>query len=274
MDRIVPGCVRSSRRGRRIMTTQALSSWITLAKDALLIRPRPFEEMAFGRATLRPAIAVVLAVGLIIGLIGALAGVGELVRPQPFSVDDFMTQFEESLRFSESFATDPQAEEFMVMYRDSARAFAQAIAKIMELPTPLPGFFGRLLKWVGAWLSAPLALLGKWFFVSIWIMLFARLLGGRGSLLGYLRASSLSALPHVLGAFAFLPAVGGLMALVGSVWGLVVNYRAVQVSHGLSSDRAVLAVLLPYLVLLLLAAILVGLMVGLMLAGIFSGAQT
>lgn len=82
-------------------------------------------------------------------------------------------------------------------------------------------------------------------------MLFARMLGGRGSLLSYLSASSLSTLPHLLGAFGFIPCLGPLLGLIASIWGLVMQTRAVELTHGLSRERALVAVLLPYFLLFL-----------------------
>ncbi|NUQ36383.1 MAG: YIP1 family protein [Caldilineales bacterium] len=236
------------------MTRSSLAEWVALARAALTLKAEPFHLFTAGRASLKRAVLLVIVVGLLIGAVQALAGLGALFRPTVITAEEitggFNQFFEQMTPFLDS--ADPAMREFMNIYRGSIETFAPTLEEISKLPAPLPGFFGRLFTWLGGWLSTPFALLSKWLLLSIWIMLFARLLGGRGSLLAYLSASSLSTLPHLLGAFSFIPCVGFLLGLTASIWGLAMQARAVELTHDLSRGRAVAAVLLPYALLLLL----------------------
>lgn len=239
------------------MTVNSPATWIALGRDSLTLKPEPFQRFASGRASLKQAVLLVVAVGLIIGAVEALVGIPGLFRSSVVTSDQIINEFERVFEQMTPFIdnADPEFRQFMDIYRGSIEQIAPTIEQITRLPTPLPGFLSRILTWLGAWLSTPFALLASWLGISIWIMLFARLLGGRGALLPYLGASSLSTIPHLLAAFGFIPCLGGLLSLIGSIWGLVIQMRAVEITHGLSRERAILAVLLPYILLILLLLI-------------------
>ncbi len=238
------------------MTTWSISSSINLVKDTLTLKPEPFQRLAAPPASLRSAIAIVVAVGLIIGTVHALVGIPGLVSHTPFNADEFIGQIEESLSVNQMFggAQTPEEQEAMALIIDSVKGFVPTIQKLEQVQAPLPGFFVRLLEWLGAWLSWPFALLASWLFISVWIMLFARMLGGQGNLLPYLSVSALSTIPHLLHAFDFIPCLGTVIWLVAGVWGLVIQVKAVEITHGLDQGKSILAVILPYL----LASLLVG----------------
>ena len=240
------------------MTTASLSSWINLAKDALTLKPEPFQRLASPPASLRSAIAIVVVVGLMIGVVHALVGIPALVSAPQFNADEFIGQIEESLPISQMFggAQTPGEQETMTLIIDSIKSFVPTIQKLQQVQTPLPAFFVRLLNWLGDWLSRPFTLLASWLFISVWIMLFARMLGGQGNLLPYLSASALSTIPHLLHAFDFIPCLGMVIWLVAGVWGLVIQVKAVEITHGLDRGKSFLAVVLPYLLAFLLVGIL------------------
>jgi hypothetical protein len=79
-------------------------------------------------------------------------------------------------------------------------------------------------------------------------MLAARLLGGRGGLAGFFGTTALFAVPHVLNVFNMAPYVGGVLGFIAFAWGAAIYVKATAVSHELSIERALLAVLLPVLV--------------------------
>jgi len=240
------------------MTTSSLSSWFNLAKDALTLKPEPFQRLASPPASLRSAIAIVVVVGLMIGAVHALVGIPGLVSAPQFNADEFIGQIEEGLSMGQAFggAQTPEEQESVALIIDSIKDFVPTIEKLEQVQTPLPAFFTRLLDWLGDWLSRPFALLASWLFISVWIMLFARMLGGQGNLLPYLSASALSTIPHLLHAFDFIPCLGAVIWLVAGVWGLVIQVKAVEITHGLDRGRSALAVILPYLLTFLLAGML------------------
>ena len=238
------------------MSASTPSTWLRTAGDAVTLKPEPFQRFGW-QSSIRLAVGLVVVVGLIIGLVNALIGVPALVRGDVFDPEAFLTELEQGFGMSQMFGgQQPETEAILDQIKQGFEAFAPYIQRIEAIETPLPPFFGRLFAWLGAWLSTPFGLLAKWLSISIWIMLFARLLGGKGGLVSYLSASSLSVLPHLLSAFGFIPCLGGALALVGSIWGLIIQMKAVQTTHGLSQGRSVAAVLLPYLLLILLILLL------------------
>lgn len=255
------------------MTLSTRASWTQFGRDALTLKDEPFQQMS-AAASIKKAVLIVVVVGLLIGAVHALVGIPGLFRSSVVEATEITAQFDAIFEQVAPFMPTDDADfnEFWDIYRGSIENFAPTIEAITKLPTPLPGFFGRLFTWLGGWLSRPFSLLASWLGISIWIMLFARLLGGRGSLLSYLSASSLSVIPHLLAAFSFIPCLGGLLALIGSIWGLVIQVKAVETTHGLTQGRSILAVLLPYLLIVLLLGLGIALFVVLLILAAGSGA--
>ncbi len=255
-------------------TPSSLRAWLRLALDALTLKPEPYRFMA-AEPSLRRALLVVLVVGLLLGLGQALVALPTLTRSPAAVVEAALTGFRQGLDTARSSMTGQMTPEMAALFDaldQGLEAFRPYLLELAAVPAPLPSAVGRFLAWLGGWLSQPFALLAKWLGISIWILLFARLLGGRGGLLPYLAASSLSVIPHLLALFAFIPCVGSLLTAAGSIWGLVIQYQAVVITQELSAGRAVAAVLLPYLLLLFLAVIVSVIAVILIIGLIASGA--
>lgn len=233
-----------------------VSVWLHTAGDAVTLKPGPYQRLA-AQPSLRSALLIILVVGLILGAASALLGIPGLFRSPIEQVDAALSSFEDVLDQVMSFSGQgtPEAEAVIDMIKSSIETWKPYIQQLAEVQAPLPSFFGRFFDWIGNWLSAPFSLLASWLGLSIWVMLFARLLGGRGSLVAYLSASSLSVIPSLLNVFGFIPCLGGLLALAAWIWMLLIQYKAVQVSHGLSQGRSILAVLLPYILLVLIIVV-------------------
>jgi len=97
-----------------------------------------------------------------------------------------------------------------------------------------------------------------WLPYTLAVYAVARALGSRVGLAEMLAASSLYALPHLLGFLRAVPGCGPLFAVALTIWGACIYLRAVAVAGQLDPPRALLAVLLPGLATLTLAAILLG----------------
>ncbi len=87
-------------------------------------------------------------------------------------------------------------------------------AQISNCPPPCRGRWRRLSSAIGHWLSRPFAssplplaaaTLSTWLGYGMWVMLAAKLLGGRGTLHGFFGATAFFAVPHVLDIFAACP---------------------------------------------------------------------
>lgn len=250
-----------------------LRAGLRLALDALTLKPEPYRRLA-AEPSLHRAVAIVLAVGLLLGLVQALVALPGLVRDPATEVEAALAGFREGLDSARTDMADQMTPELAAIFDlldQSVEAFRPYLLRLVAVPAPLPSFVGRFFGWLGDWLSQPFALLAKWLGISIWILLFARLLGGRGGLLPYLAASSLSVIPHLLAAFGPISCLGDLLTAVGSIWGLVIQYKAVETTQNLSSGRAVAAVLLPY-VLFLFVGILVAILAVFILANLMASA--
>lgn len=240
------------------LPSSPLRAGLRLAADALTLKPEPYRRLA-AEPSLRRAVLIVLAVGLLLGLVQALVALPTLVRDPVADVEAGLAGFRaglDSARRGMAEQMTPEVAAVFDLIDQSIEAFRPYLLRLVAIPAPLPSFVGRFFGWLGNWLSQPFALLAKWLGISIWILLFARLLGGRGGLLPYLAASSLSVIPHLLAAFSFIPCLGGVLTAVGSIWGLVIQYKAVETTQNLSSGRAVAAVLLPYVLFLIVGVFL------------------
>ena len=126
--------------------------------------------------------------------------------------------------------------------------------EIDSLPTPLPRPIMAFFRAVGAWISAVLGNIGPWLGYGVFVLLFAKLAGGRGILNLFYGLTALFAVPNLLQIFSFLPFLGPIMVFVAFLWGVAVYIRAVQISQDFSGGKAVLISVLPMLILLLIGA--------------------
>jgi len=127
--------------------------------------------------------------------------------------------------------------------------------------------------------------LGAWLSYGIWVLLLARLLlGAKGSLRDFLTTTPLYSVPQLLTFLAPVPCLGSLLGIVAAVWGWLIYTKATAVSLGwvqqrVGADglvigeetqwgRALVAVLLPAVLLFFVAMILIlGLIVLMAAAG-------
>lgn len=98
--------------------------------------------------------------------------------------------------------------------------------------------------------------LGGWLAYAVWVLLFAKLMGGNGGVDRFLGLTASFAVPNLLGIFSFIPCLGPFLALIGWLWGVAVYIKAVQVSQRLDTGRAVAAIL-PALILAVMAMMVV-----------------
>jgi hypothetical protein len=101
-------------------------------------------------------------------------------------------------------------------------------------------------------LLEPVWLVLQWLFLSLATHGAARLLGGKGTLVQMLGTTALAVAPQVLGVLTIIPFVSVNGLLLG-VWALLIAYRAVEITHDLSWQRASLAVLAAPVLLILMS---------------------
>lgn len=198
---------------------------------------------------------------------------GTIDEIQPFTADratEFQEQFMETFRMISQFMPiDPL---FMQQFEENFQFGLNIAVAIDALPRPLPYAVGGFFTALGSWLSLPFTHLASWLSYTIWVLLFAKIFGGRGGTNRFLGLTALYAVPNLLGFFGFIPYLGGLFRLVGMVWGWIVYVKGVHVSQEFTGAKAVLITIAPLIVGVLLI-LLVTLVFGVALAAVFSGGQ-
>jgi len=124
-------------------------------------------------------------------------------------------------------------------------------------------------------LGMPVILVGTLVFSVVMLVVFtgichlsASLFGGKGSYAGLFSGFAFANLPGVFAAplavVGMLPVVGALLAGLGSfgvvVWSLVLSILAVRENYLVSTGRAVLIILLPFVALMVLGLLVIFLM--------------
>ncbi|MFN2137287.1 MAG: hypothetical protein ACK2UK_15110 [Candidatus Promineifilaceae bacterium] len=136
----------------------------------------------------------------------------------------------------------------MAIFKENFSKGMQIAVDIVNLPAPLPRSLSAALQALGDWVSAALSGIGPWLSYGAFVLLFAKLAGGRGILNEFYGLTALVAVPAVLRIFSFVPFVGPLLAFIALVWGVVIYVRAVQISQELSPGKAFLVAFLPALI--------------------------
>jgi hypothetical protein len=223
---------------------------LQLARGVLLFKHEAYvQHIARADALKRGLILLVLAT-LVAGSISLIINVvGDL---HPTNLEDRRREAEEGLRESLKLL------EPMRQYLDLPPGFEQEILKharpniemgfrIAALPTRLPKPVGGVLQDLGAFLSSPFSRMAKWLGYGIWVLLVAKLLGGRATVAQALGATALYAVPHALDILSPVPCLGGVIGLVTTMWGIVIYVKALAVANDFSIGRAVASVVVPAL---------------------------
>lgn len=169
----------------------------------------------------------------------------------PEAAADFQEQF---LTIFEQFQPPDVEDEFLDIFKQNFIVGSNMGVEIDALPTPLPRPIAAFFKALGAWISAALSNIGPWLGYGAFVLLFAKLAGGRAVLNPFYGLTALYAVPNLLRIFSFIPYLGPALGLVALIWGIAVYIRAVQVSQDFSGSKAVLITFMPALILLLLGA--------------------
>jgi len=130
------------------------------------------------------------------------------------------------------------------------------IRDITQVQAPLPqgitGFFSAF----GSWLNGVLAAIGGWLFYGALMLFAANALGGSAKMRDFYGTVALYVVPGLLGILSPVRCIGGLLGLVGLIWGIVIYVKATSVVSDLDLGRATVAVLAPAIVLFLLGILI------------------
>ncbi|MCB0206334.1 MAG: YIP1 family protein [Anaerolineae bacterium] len=235
-----------------------MNDMLILMRDTALLREPAMEAFRDRKDAMKRGVAILLACFLIAGSLAGLISLVNHVRPFGPEQADRIRQ--EVLQGFEQFqfygAMDPDAQAFLDQFTQNFESGLRMGVEIASLPTVLPKGIAGFFTALGGWLTTAFGRLTAFLAYGIWVLLFAKLMGGSGGVDRFFGLTALFAVPNLLSFFAPIPCVGPMIAFVGWVWGVVVYIKAVQVSQRFTAGRAVVAALLPAVILILLAVIL------------------
>lgn len=246
-----------------------MSEWVRNLWHGALFRSRAFNSLTERRDAFLQGVLIVLIIGLVAALPGLVSDIAAGLRPVDMEAEldramAGMDQFAQGMQPFFGAMPNDVMDEIMAQIKENIRFGFDIARKVEALPTIVPKPINRIFEALGRWSSRPFAgstlplgaaALGTWLGYGLWVMLFAKLLGGRGTLVGFFGATSLYAAPHLLGILGFVPVLGSVLGVIAYVWGAAIYVKGTAVSHQLSVERALLAVLLPALIALLAAIV-------------------
>lgn len=224
---------------------------LQLAWGALLFRDEAYAQHVARADVLKRGLALLVLVTLLAGVVSLIVNLTGDLRPmdtgaQRREAEQSIQEFTRSLRtLRQYFDMPPGFERQMTAYMQAGTEIGFHIA---ELPTRLSKPVGRILRDLGAFLSLPFSRLAGWIGYGIWVLLVAKLLGGRTTASQMLGATALYAVPHVLDILNFVPCLGGVLGLVATAWGIAIYVKALAVANDFSIGRAIAATVVPALV--------------------------
>ena len=114
------------------------------------------------------------------------------------------------------------------------------------------GFGGAVLGLVG---GVILAIIGYFIWSFLTYFIGVNVFKGTAEYGELLRTIGYAYTPNVLGFFAFIPCLGQIIGLVGAIWALVAGVIAVREALNFDTTKAVLTVVIGWVVMLVLIAI-------------------
>lgn len=230
---------------------------ITL-RDIALLRTPAYEQFRDRKDAMKRGVLILLACFLLAGSVAFVINFVNTVRPVNMEdADQFREEFQRNMDMWQQFMPqqDEFSQQFMQEFFDNFESGFRIGVAIDSLDTPLPRGLARLFAALGAWVTGALGHLGGWLAYAIWVLLFAKLLGGNGGVDRFLGLTALFAIPNLLSIFSPIPCVGPFIAFIGWLWGIAVYVKAVQVSQRLDTGKAILATILPALILAVIVMI-------------------
>lgn len=237
-----------------------MNEMLNLFRGALLLDAKTFADLKASPDVFRKGFTLLVLIGLIVGLVTGLVGIVRGLTTDPAA--EIRQSREEMQRMMELFML-PEALQQMLDRFVMVSRIAERIAR--EMRSPLPDAVGVVFKQLGAMVSQPFSWLGSLLFYGALVQIFAKLLGGRGTIAQMWGVTALTVAPHILDALFpllnLVPAARGCLSslvwLTAFVWGVVVYVKATAVAHEMSNGRALMAVLLPIIAAILLGLVLI-----------------
>jgi len=216
----------------------------------------------------RRGVTILVLVALVVGVVAfAVDFIGGLLATPEAEIARVTQVFDQVLKVMPSDAAAAFKKQFLANFE----AGAEIALSVEALPTRLPKVVGAFFEALGAWAQRPLAMLGSWLGYGIWVMLAAKLLGGKGRLQEFLGTAALSSVPYLLLVLEKVPCLGSILGIVAWIWSILIWVVATAVVHGwavpqttaegvveryqVSWGKAILAVILPVLAVFVISGI-------------------
>jgi hypothetical protein len=229
-----------------------MGSLLSTLGRTLILDDGAFQEWRERPNVFLRGIVLIILISLVAGLVSF--GINLVTRVTPVDVDQIVGPMNQWYEYqSEWFAVDP---EFARIWEGTLDVIVPMVRDLSEVGAPLPRGVVGFLNAFGGWLSRALAAIGGWLFYGTLVLLFVNALGGTARLPEFLGTVALYVIPGLLLLLQPIPCVGWLLALVGTIWGVVVYIKATSVASDLDGGRAILAVFAPFFALILLGIIL------------------
>jgi hypothetical protein len=238
---------------------QAITKPFGLLWDALFLQREAYARMRDDNNPFVEGLFVLVVLGVTLALVGIVGTTLEWASsPDIAAIRDAILPNLQQMPWWQFLEQDPQSQAMFFQIWNGIWDALQTTA-----PSPATALLG--------FVTVPLGLIIAWLIYGLLAFVFARLLGGAGTLNQTLGATALAAAPQLLNALTVLPFV--VMFSLGT-WTLLCNYMALRTVHGLSWQRSVAAALLPSVVLVLLAVaigVIVAIVFGSLFATMFAG---
>ena len=234
-----------------------MNQLLTMLRGVVLLDTGTYERLRDRKDAMRRGVLILLVCFLIAGSSVFLVGFFNNIKPfRVEQADAVRQQIEQTFQQLQPFMQ--QGDQFAQVFTDEfMQNFETGLrmgAAIDSIKTPLPRGIAALFESTGAWVTRAFAHLAAWLAYGIWVLLFAKLLGGNGGVDRFFGVTALYAIPNILGIFGPIPCIGGLIGLVGWIWGVLIYVKGVQVTQRLSAGKAILAALLPVVIVLVVVA--------------------
>lgn len=241
---------------------QAITRDLRMLWNALFLQRDAYEEMRQDNNPFVEGLFILAVLGVALALVGIVGTTLEWASSPNLS--ELQAVILSNLQRMPWWELAQQSSpEFAQMFQQIWNSMWQVITGVA--PTPLGSLAGIITR--------PLGLIVNWLVFGLLAYIFARLLGGKGTLNQTLGTTALAAAPQLLNLFGALPFVA--VAGIGT-WTMLCRYMAIRTTHDLSWPRAVWATLLPPLLLGLIIALLsfvAGVVFGAMITALMAGGQ-
>ena len=231
-----------------------MGSLLSTLGRTLILDEGAFQEWRERPNVFLRAIVLIIFISLVAGLVSF--GVDLVNRIRPVNVDEIVGPMDQWYKYQSEWFGSTIDPEFRKMWEGMMDVMVPMITDLSKVEAPLPqgvvGFFNAF----GGWLSRALAAIGGWLAYGALVLLFVNALGGTAKLPEFLGTVALYIVPGLLVLLQPIPCVGWLLALIGTVWSIVIYIKATSVATDLDGGRATLAVFAPFIALVLLGIVL------------------